>query len=233
MPTISESTKSEHGAIGSQEPCSIRQAGEALSSVPVVYDKSGTDSLKSLKEIKAELVKKANTSFRWSRKGRPNPLPKCVEKSSGKVFSDKMLALAPFAKVFDTGPEDPLRNRHCSFCIMCKKIISMKSRGLYELERHYQRDCQLRIDQRFPGRYRPGKVRGRDARVLYGVKFEKKREQYMELDVPDLCYKPPYYYDVIEGKPFTFTTESSRFRIQIQLLLIFLKSGGQLWALDE
>ena len=109
----------------------------------------------------------------------------------------------------------------------------MKSRRLYELKRHYQRDCHLRIDQRFRERYCSGKVRGKDARVLYGVKLEKEREQYMELDVPDLCYKRPFYYDVIEGKPFTFTTESTRIRIQIELLLIFLKSGGQLWALDD
>ena len=38
---------------------------------------------------------------------------------------------------------------------------------------------------------------------------------------------------MIEGKPFTFTTDSTRMRIQIELLLIFLKSGGQLWALDD
>ena len=55
----------------------------------------------------------------------------------------------------------------------------------------------------------------------------------MELDVPGLCYKRPCYYDVIEGKPFTFTTESTRIRIQIELLLMFLKSGGQLWPLDN
>ena len=65
------------------------------------------------------------------------------------------------------------------------------------------------------------------------MKLEKEREQYMELDLPDLCYKRPFYYDVIEGKPFTFTTESTRIGIQIELLLIFLKSGGQLWALDD
>ena len=55
----------------------------------------------------------------------------------------------------------------------------------------------------------------------------------MGFDVPDLCYKRPFYYDVIEGKPFTFTTESNRIRIQIEPLLIFLKSGGQLWALND
>ena len=109
----------------------------------------------------------------------------------------------------------------------------MKSQGLYELKRHYQRDCHLRIDQRFRERFCPGKVRGKDARVLYGVKLEKEREQYMEFDLPDLCYKRPFYYDVIEGKPFTFTTEPTRIRIEIELLLIFLKSVGKLCSLDD
>ena len=132
LPTITESAKSEQVALRFQEQCSSRQADEALSSVPVGYDKSGTDSLKTLKEIKTELVKKANNPFRWSRKGRPKPLPKCGEESGGYVFTEEMLALAPFAKVFATGPEDPLKNRYCFFCMLCKKNISMKSRGLYE-----------------------------------------------------------------------------------------------------
>ena len=115
LPTITESTQSQEVAMGSQEPCSSRQADEALSSVPVVHDKSGTDSLKTLEEIKTELVKKAKNPFRWSRKGRPNPLPRSGEESVGYEFTEEMLALAPFAKVFGTGPEEPLKNRHCFF----------------------------------------------------------------------------------------------------------------------
>ena len=187
LPTITESAKSEEVAIGSQEPCSSRQADEALSSVPLMYDKIGTDSLKTLKEKKVELVKEARNPFRWSRKGRPNPHAKHGEESGGYVFMEEMLALLA------TEPEDPPKNRHCFFCLLCKKNISMKSRGLYGLKRHYQRDCLLRIDQHFRERYCPGKVRGRDARVLYGVKLEKESEQYMELDVPDFCYKRPFY----------------------------------------
>ena len=94
-------------------------------------------------------MKKANNSFRWSRKGRPNPLPRSGEESDGYVFTEEMLALAPFAKIFATEPEEPLKNRQCFFCMLSKKNISMKSRGLYELKRYYQRDCNLRIDQRF------------------------------------------------------------------------------------
>ena len=66
LPTMTESTRSEEVAMSSQEPCSSRQADEALSSVPIVCDKSGTDSLKILKEIKTELVTKANNPFPWS-----------------------------------------------------------------------------------------------------------------------------------------------------------------------
>ena len=109
----------------------------------------------------------------------------------------------------------------------------MRTRGLYELKRHFQRDCHFRADQRFRGKHCPGKVRGRDGRVLYGSRLEAEREVYMELDVPDLDFKRPFYYNVLEGKPFTFTTEESRVRIQINLLMTFLKSGGQLWALED
>ena len=82
-----------------------------------------------------------------------------------------------FCKNFRYWAGNPLKNRHCFFCMLCKKNISKKSRGLYQLKEHYQRDCHLRIDQRFRERYCPEKVRGRDARVLYGVKLEKEREQ--------------------------------------------------------
>ena len=181
LPTIAESTKSEQVAMGSQEPCSRRQDDEALSGVPHVYEKSGTNSLKTLKEIKAELVEKANNPFRWSGKGRPSLLSKCREESGRYVITEEMLALTDFTKVFATGPEDPLKNKHCFFCMLCKKNISRKSHGLYELKRHYQRDCHLRIDQRFrerlllwegAGKRCPSVIRcevGERARTIYGA----------------------------------------------------------------
>ena len=101
------------------------------------------------------------------------------------------------------------------------------------MKRHFQRDCHFRADQRFREKHCPGKVCGCDGRVLYGSKLEAEREVYMDLDVPDLDFKRPFYYDVLEGKPFTFTTEESRVRIQVNLLMTFLKSGGQLWALED
>jgi len=107
----------------------------------------------------------------------------------------------------------------------------MQTRCLYELKRHFQRNCHFRAAERL--RECPGNVRVRDGRVLYGSTLEVERQLNMELDLPDLSHKRPFYYDVLEGKPLTFRTEEDVVRIQINLLTIFLKSGGQLWALED
>ena len=104
---------------------------------------------------------------------------------------------------------------------------------LYELKRHFQREHHLRADQRFRARYHPSKVRGSDGRALYGSKLEAEKELFMHLDVPELDHKRPFYYDVVEGKPFIFTSARSRTLIQMEMLLIFLRGGGQLWTLEE
>ena len=57
--------------------------------------------------------------------------------------------------------------------------------------RRYQRDCHLKIDEQFCQKFCPGKVGGRDARELYSAKLEKEHELYIEIDVPDWCYKRP------------------------------------------
>ena len=165
--------------------------------------------------------------------GRQNPLLPAGDNKGGYVFTEGMPELAPFAKVFATGPDDPLINRYCFHCMLCKRNISIRTLGLYELKRHFQRHCHFRADERLSEMICPGKVRDRDGRVLYGSKLEAERELYMELDLPDLSHRRPLYYDVLEGKPFTFTTEEARVRIQKNLLTIFLKSGRQLWALED
>ena len=217
-----------------EEPCSSRQADARLALENESNERSGTDSLKTLLQIKSsQMNKKKSHSCKWSREGRLNPLLPSGDDKGAYVFTEEMLELAPFAKVFATGPEDPLENKYCFYCMLCRRNISIRMRGLYELKRPFQRDCHFRADQRFREKYCPGKVRGRDGKVLYGSRLEAEREVHMELYVPDLDFKRPFYHDVLEGKPFTFTTEESQVRIHINLLMTFLKSGGQLWALED
>ena len=234
LPTITETEVTTVIVSGDsvEEPCSSRQADARLAMGTESSEKPGTESLKTLQQIKSSQKKKWR-SCKWSRESRLNPLLPSGDDKGGYVFTEDMLELAPFAKVFATGPEDPLENKSCSYCMLCRRYISMRTRGLNELKRKFQRDYHFRADQRFREKHCSGKVRGRDGRVVYGLKLEAELEIYMELDVPDLDFKRPFYYEVLEGKSFTFTTEESRVRIQINLLMTFLKSGGQLWALED
>ena len=187
LPTITE-TEGTNVIVSEdvmEKPCSSRQADVRLAMGTECSEKPGTDSLKTLQQIKSSQKKKKSPSCKWSKKSRLNPLLPSGDDKGGYVFTEEMLELAPFAKVFATGPEDPLENKYCFYCMLHRRRISMKTRGLYELKRHFQRDCHFRADQRFREKYCPGKFRGRDGRVLYDSRSEAKREFYMKLGVPE------------------------------------------------
>ena len=83
-------------------------------------------------------------------------------------------------------------------------------------------------DQQFRARYHLSKVSGSVGRTLFGTKLEIGKELFMHSDVPDLHHRRPIQYDVMEGKPFTFTSKSSRVLTNIEFLLIYQKRCGQL-----
>ena len=201
LPTITESFDSDRW-VGdfSLQPCFSRQADAALEfSRTELTEINDTDSLKTLGQIRFDVRKKGEL-YRWSREGRPNPISPSGLDGGGYVFTEEMLEIAPFAKIFAIGPENPLKNRHCFYCMICRRNVSMKAQGLYELKRHFQQEHRLRADQRFRARYHPSKIRGSDGRTLYGCKLEAEKELFMHLEVPELDHKRPFYYDVVEGK---------------------------------
>ena len=219
------------GGESMQQPCSSKKVDARLAVGHVAGEKPGSDSLKTLQEMKhGEKKRRQSKIWKWSREGHQNPLLPAGDDKGGYVFTEKMLE---FAKVFVTGPDNPLNVRYAFYCMICKRNISMRTRGLYELKRLFQRYFHFRADQRLREKICPSKVRGRDGRVLYLSKLEAEREVYMELDLPELSHKKPFYIDVVEWKPYAFTTEEVRIRIQISLLTIFLESGGQFWASED
>ena len=124
LPTISEPVESGQVAdIRSQEPCSSLQADEVLSSAPTACSLNEIGNLKTLKEITADLKKTSSNPFRWSSECHPNPVPGAAGDSGGFLFTKSMLALAPFAEIFASGPEDTPQKKHCSFCMCCKGIF--------------------------------------------------------------------------------------------------------------
>ena len=139
LPTFTESFDSDHLAGDfSQQPCSSRQADAALDfSRTEVTEINDTDSLKTLGQIRSDARKKSEL-YKWSREVRPNPISPSGSDGGGYVFTEEMLEIAPFAKIFATGHKNPLKNRYCFYCMICRRNVSMKFRGLYELKRHFQ-----------------------------------------------------------------------------------------------
>ena len=180
LPTITETEGTSVIVSGDvvEEPCSSRQADARLAMGTESTEKPGNDSLKILQQIKSS-QKKKSCFCKWSREGRLNPLLPNGDDKGGYVFTEEMLELGPFAKMFATGPEDPLENKYCFYCMLCRRNISMRTRGLYELKRHFQCDCHFRADERFREKHCPGKVRGRNGGMLYGSKLEAEREVYL------------------------------------------------------
>ena len=189
--------------------------------------------MKTLAQTRSDARKKGSNLFKWSREARPDPILFCGSEEGGFVITKDMLELAPFANIFATGPEDTLKNRHCFYCKVCKRNISMKSRSLYEIIRQFQREQLLSAGQRFCARYHPTKLRGSDGRKLKGSKLEAGRDLLVLLDVRDLVHKRRFYYDVTEEKPFTFTNKSAPVPMQMELLTSFLRGRGQLWTFGE
>ena len=115
LPTVTETDVSNVvvGGESLQEPCSSKQAEAGLAAERVGGEKPGSDSLKALQKIKrSEKEKRQSRMWKRSRDGRQNPLLPTVDDKGGDVFTELLLEFAPFAKVFATGPDDPLKNRN-------------------------------------------------------------------------------------------------------------------------
>ena len=99
LPTITEiegtSVIMSWGVV--EEPCSSRQADTRLAMGTESTEKPGTDSLKTLQQIKSSQRKKKSHSCKWSREGGLNPLLPSGDDKGGYVFTEEKLELAPFA----------------------------------------------------------------------------------------------------------------------------------------
>ena len=60
-----------------------------------------------------------------------------------------------------TGPENPLNNRHKSFCLICRIFFSMRVREKNEISWRYQGTNQLPQDQLYGEKYCLDAVRGK------------------------------------------------------------------------
>ena len=102
----------------------------------------------------------------------------------------------------------------------------MRAGGVFENKKHYQCPNDQSKDQRYREKYFPEALRARDARILYGERLVAERKNDMDWEVPELVHERPFYYDVLECKPFLFTSVEAHVRIQIHFLTTFLRGDG-------
>ena len=99
LPTISETegTNVMGGGDFVEEPCSSRQADESLALGSESVERPGTDSLKTLHQIKSSQKKKKKShSCKWSREGRWNPLLPSGDDKGGYVFTERDVGACSF-----------------------------------------------------------------------------------------------------------------------------------------
>ena len=235
LPAVTESNSSKFVAVeGSlQEPRCSKVADARLAAGHASSDKPGRFRLKTVQEIKRSRKKNQSKTWKWSREGRQTPpLPTDCDKG-GYVFTKELLELAPFAK---TLPQDQMIPSVIDivFFIVCSAkgtfrwghavctnwIVILSEIASSEQKNDWGRrfvqatfevvmvGCCMglswKLNRNCVWSYICGIYRTRD---LFIMMFWKEIR---------LLYK-----------------DEARIHIQIKLLVIFLKSGGQHWALEE
>ena len=103
----------------------------------------------------------------------------------------------------------------------------MRPHEIYEIEHHYQSSNHLHQNQRCKEKYYPGAKKGKDARILRGVRLIAEREYYMDYENRETESGLSLLW-CAWGEAFLFTSNGDQVRIRIDLLTTFLKGAGQL-----
>ena len=128
LPTFTETEGNNVVVSGDvlEKSCSSRTADAPLAMGIEDSEKSENDILRTLQQIKSSQKKKKEKKMKkpyackLSRESRLNTLLPGDDDKGGYVFTEVMLELAAFTKVFATSPEDPLENKYCFYCMLCR-----------------------------------------------------------------------------------------------------------------
>ena len=127
------------------------------------------------------------------------------------------------------------------WCHICKKNISVKTKGTLEILRHHRTEKHLRKDQRW--RYEhlksvhpvTGKVqhrvRGRIGKVLSKIELAKELPHFIHAELVDIGERFPFYDDFVKGTATALVTPASRAKSQIHHIGDFVQHQGDLSVL--
>ena len=159
----------------------------------------------------------------------------------GVPMKEEFFPKIGWTRSYISGPVDPLHNPHMVLCHICKKIISVKTKGTLEILRNHRPEKHLRKDQRW--RYEhlksvpavTGKVqhrvRGRNGKVLSKIELAKEFPHFIHAELVDNGKRFPFYDDFVKGTATTLVTPASRAKTQIHLVGDFVQHQGDLSVL--
>ena len=196
------------------------------------YESTGQSSLDAtLSELRHQEAPRPSETNRESKKRRRRP-------TRGVPMKEEFFAKIGWTRSFISGPADPLHNPHMVWCHICKKNISVKSKGTLEILRHHRTEKHLRKDQRW--RYEHLKsvhpvtgtvqhrVRGRNGRILTKIELAKELPLFIHAELVDIGERFPFYDNFVKGTATTLVTPASRAKTQIHLVADFVQHQGDL-----
>ena len=171
------------------------------------------------------------------------PKRKRRKQTRGVPMREEFFSKIGWTRSFISGPADPLHNPYMVWCHICKKNISVKTKGTLEILRHHRTEKHLRRDQRW--RYEhlksvhsvSGKVqhrvRGRNGKILSEIELAKEMRHFMHVELVDIGERFPFHDDFIKGTSTTLVTPESRAKTQIHLIGNFVQQLGDIGMLRK
>ena len=189
------------------------------------------ETLSAIRE--AAIEEKANMAPQIKKTKRK---PGTVQR--GVPMREEFFSKIGWTRSFISGPADPLHNPCMVWCHICKKNISIKTKGTFEIIRHHRSEKHLRRDQRW--RYEhlrsvdpiSGKVqhrvRGRNGKVLTKIELAKELPKFIHAELVDIGERFPFYDDFLKGSSTALVTPDSRTKTQICIISDYIQTHGDL-----
>ena len=205
-----------------------------------LQEKSSLDC--TLSELRGQSpTQKSRQAVVSARKSKSKRMPR-----RGVPMREEFFSKIAWTRSFISGPADPLHNPYMVWCHMCKKNISIKTKGTVEILRHHRTEKHLRRDQRWRFEHLKtvddvsGKVqhrvRGRDGKILNKSDLAQELPRFIHTELVDVGERHPFYEDYLKGHSSAPVTPQSRLQAQICLLGDFVQDSGniailrRLWA---
>ena len=159
------------------------------------------------------------------------------------TMCEAMFKKIRWTRSFISGPPDPIASPHTVWCHICKKTLSVASRGSREIVRHHKGILHLRSYQRWA--YEHSKVvdsvtgettrtvRGRDGRVLTKRELAKELPNFIHKELVEIGEHYPFCEDLNRLGAMSQSRNPPHLSIQLSLVGDFVTKYGNLAVLQS